>query len=76
MRPGALLGGDVSSSNSAIELTAAVAFTHGGVETKLVLPGLAQSNHSARCDPALIKAIPRGCVWFEEPPLGMASSFG
>jgi hypothetical protein len=33
------LGGDVSLSNSAIELTTAVAFKHRGVETKLVVPG-------------------------------------
>ena len=59
-----------------IELTVAVAFKRRGVETKLVLPGLAQPSHTARCDPALIKALPRGCAWFEEPPLGMASSFG
>jgi len=43
---GALLGGDVLSSaseaasDSAVELTAAVAFTRRGAETKLVLPGL------------------------------------
>ena len=31
---------------SAVELTAAVAFTRRGAETKLVLPGLAQQKHS------------------------------
>ena len=62
MRRRALLGRDVPSSASedprsdAIELTAAVAFKRRGVETKLVLPGLAQQKHSSRCDPALIKA--------------------
>jgi hypothetical protein len=66
VRRGVLLGGDVPSSasedpsGSAIELTAAVAFNRRGVETKLVLPGLAQQNHSSRCDPALLKAIARG----------------
>ena len=74
VRPGALLGGDVSSSHSAIELTAAVAFKRRGVETKLVLPGLSQSNHSARCDPALIRAIARGRAWFEELATGRARS--
>ena len=31
-----------------------------------MLPGLAQQNHSSRCDPALIKVIARGRAWFEE----------
>ena len=35
-------------SSGAIELTAAVAFKRRGVETKLMLPGLDQPNHSAR----------------------------
>jgi hypothetical protein len=76
----ALLDGDVPSSasadgcDSAIELTAAVAFTRRGAETKLVLPGLAQQNHSSRSDPALIKAIARGRAWFEELATGRARS--
>jgi hypothetical protein len=80
LRRGPLLGGDVPSctsdepSDSAVELTAAVAFTRRGAETKLVLPGLAQQNHSSRCDPALIKAIARGCAWFEELATGRARS--
>jgi DNA invertase Pin-like site-specific DNA recombinase len=82
MRPGALLGRgrDVPSpasedpSSSAIELTAAVAFKRRGVETKLMLPGLDQPNHSARRDPALIKAIARGRAWFDELATGRALS--
>jgi hypothetical protein len=80
LQRGALLGGDVPSSASAdgcdnaIELTAAVAFTQRGAETKLVLPGLAQQKHSSRCDPALIKAIARGRAWFEELATGRARS--
>src|SRR5437764_2178176 len=80
LQRGALLGGGVPSSASAdgsdnaIELTAAVAFTRRGGETKLVLPGLAQENHSSRCDPALIKAIARGRAWFEELATGRAPS--
>src|SRR5207248_10514565 len=72
LRRGPLLGGDVPScasdepSDSALELTAAVTFARRGAETKLVLPGLAQQNHSSRCDPALVKAIARGRAWFEE----------
>jgi hypothetical protein len=80
LRRGLLLGADVPScaseaaSDSAVELTAAVAFTRRGAETKLVLPGLAQQNHSSRCDPALLKAIARGCAWFEELATGRARS--
>jgi hypothetical protein len=81
LRCGPLLGrDDVPScasdepSDSAIELTAAVAFTRRGAETILVLPGLAQQNHSSRCDPALIKAIARGRAWFEELATGRARS--
>ena len=80
LRRGLLLGGDVPSSaseaasDSAVELTAAVAFKHRGIETRLVLPGLAQQDRSSRCDPALIKAIARGRAWFEELATGRARS--
>src|SRR5438132_4156374 len=80
LRRGLLLGGDVPSSaseaasDSAVELTAAVAFTRRGAETKLVLPGLAGQTYSSRCDPALIKAIARGRAWFEELATGRARS--
>ena len=75
MRRAPLLGGDVPSSASdiptdaATELTAAAGLRRRGLETKLVLPGLAQQNHS---DPALIKAIARGRAWFEELATGRA----
>ena len=80
LRRGALWGGGVpscasgESSDSAIELTAAVAFERRGVETKLVLPGLMQPKHSSKCDPVLIKAIARGRAWFEELAAGRARS--
>jgi hypothetical protein len=80
LRRDSLLGGDVPScasdepSDSALELTAAVAFTRRGAETKLVLQGLAQQTHNSRCDPALIKAIARGRAWFEELATGRARS--
>jgi hypothetical protein len=60
--------------DNAIELTAAVAFTRHGAETKLVLPGLPQQKHNSRCDPALIKAIARGRAWFEKLATGRARS--
>src|SRR5437762_1923991 len=71
LQRGALLGGDVPSSasadgcDSAIELTAAGAFTRRGAEAKLVLPGLAQQRHNSRCDSARSKAIARGRAWLE-----------
>src|SRR5213079_778433 len=80
LRRGLLLGEDVASSASkaasdrAVELTAAVAFKHRGIETRLVLPGLAQQDRSSRCDPALSKAIARGRAWFEELATGRARS--
>jgi site-specific DNA recombinase len=80
MRHGPLLSGNIPSSASqhqsdiAIEMRAAVAFKRRGTETKLVLPELAQQNHGARCDPALIKAIARGRAWFEELATGRARS--
>ena len=54
LRRGLLLGVDVPSSaseaasDSTVELTAAVAFKHRGIETRLVLPGLAQQQTAAR----------------------------
>jgi site-specific DNA recombinase len=80
IRPGALLGRNGPSpaledpSSGAIELTAAVAFKRRGVETKLVLPGLDQPNHSTRRAPALIKALARGRAWFDELATGRALS--
>jgi hypothetical protein len=53
---------------------AAAVFTRRGAETKLVLPGLAQQKQTAKCDPALIKAIARGRAWFEELATGRARS--
>ena len=60
--------------DSAVELTAAVAFKRRGAETKLVLPGLTPQTHRSTCDPALIKAIARGRAWFEELATGRARS--
>src|SRR5256885_16586580 len=61
-------------SDSAVELTAAAAFTRHGAETKLVLPGFPQQNRSSKLDPVLIKAIARGRAWFEELAIGRARS--
>jgi hypothetical protein len=40
----------------------------------VVLPGRAEPYHSAKCDPALIKAVARGHIWFEELATGRARS--
>jgi site-specific DNA recombinase len=80
VRGGAVLGGTVASSapdtasDALFELKAAIAFRRRGVATKLVLPGRAEPHHGAKCDPALIKAIARGCLWFEELATGRARS--
>jgi DNA invertase Pin-like site-specific DNA recombinase len=80
LRRGLLLVEDVPSCaseaarDSAVQLTAAAVFTRRGAETKLVLPGLAQQKQTAKCDPALIKAIARGRAWFEELATGRARS--
>jgi hypothetical protein len=60
-------------SDGAIELTAAVSIKRRGVGARLVLLD-AQHNHPARCDPALVKAIARGRVWFDELVSGRARS--
>jgi hypothetical protein len=71
-----LLGSSLSpasdlSSDRVIELSAAVTVKRRGVETRLVLPE-AHYNHTCRCNPALVKAIARGRVWFEELATGRA----
>ena len=42
----------------------------------VLLPGLSQPNQPSRCDPTLLKAISRGCAWFEELATGRARSLG
>jgi site-specific DNA recombinase len=77
---GALWGGAVSSpapeivNDASFELETAIAFRRRGVATKLVLSGRAEPHHRPKCDPALIKAIARGCLWFEELAAGRARS--
>ena len=76
VRRGIVLGGNAASgeSDGTIELPAAIELKQRGVETKLVLPGLAVQNHTSRCDPALIKALARGRAWFGELATGRARS--
>jgi DNA invertase Pin-like site-specific DNA recombinase len=73
----AVWGGAVpppTSSDASRELKTAVAFRRRGVETKLVLGNRAEPYHSTKCDPALIKAVTRGRLWFEELVAGRARS--
>jgi site-specific DNA recombinase len=80
VRRDALLGGGERSSGSGepsdgtVELKAAIDFKRRGIETKLVLPGLAEQNRGSRCDPALVKALARGRGWFDEFATGRARS--
>jgi site-specific DNA recombinase len=74
-RAGAVSGGAVpTSSDASVELKAAVAFRQRGVETKLVLPDGAEPCLSRKSDPALIKAVARGRLWFEALATGRARS--
>jgi hypothetical protein len=54
------------ATDALFEPKAAIAFRRRGVASKLVLVGRAEPYHSAKCDPALIEAIARGHLWFEE----------
>jgi site-specific DNA recombinase len=80
VRSGAVLGETIASpvpeiaTDALFELKAAIAFRRRGVASKLVLPGRAEPYHSPKCDPALIKAIARGHLWFEELATGRARS--
>ncbi len=78
VRRGIVIGGNAGAlgdqSDGTIELSAAIELKRRGVETKLVLPGLAEQNHGLRCDPALIKALARGHAWFGELATGRARS--
>ncbi len=77
VRRGIVLGGNAGASGESdgtIELPATIELKRRGVETKLVLPALAEQNHGSRCDPALIKAIARGRAWFGELATGRARS--
>src|SRR5438552_18909263 len=78
VRRGIVLGGNAGAlgdqSDDTVERPATIEFKQRGVETKLVLPGLAEQNHGSRCDPALIKALARGRAWFGELATGRARS--
>ena len=62
-------GADASSDDT-IQLSAPIAFRRRGVETKLVLPASIEMQKPARVDPALVKAVARGRLWFEQLATG------
>src|SRR5262249_15364661 len=77
VRHGAVLGGTAASptpTDASVELQAAITYRRRGVASKLVLLERAGPYHSAKCDPALIKAIARGRLWFEEVATGRVRS--
>jgi hypothetical protein len=78
VRRGIVLDGNAGAlrdqSDDTIELPATIEFKRRGVESKLVLPGLAEQSHGLRCDPVLIKALVRGRAWFGELATGRARS--
>src|SRR5439155_20434686 len=55
VRRGIVIGGNAGTlgdqGDYAVELPATIEFKRRGVETRLVLPGLAEQNHGSRCDP-------------------------
>jgi site-specific DNA recombinase len=63
-----------ASPNETILLSAPVAFRRRGVETKLVLPAAVDMQKAGPVDAALVKAIARGRLWFEQLAAGGAAS--
>ena len=63
-----------TSPNHTILLSAPVAFRRRGVETKLVLPSALDTQNAGRIDAALVKAVARGRIWFEQLAAGGAAS--
>src|SRR5439155_4628188 len=67
-------GADSQAESDTIVLSAPVEFRRRGVETKLMLPAVAEPTKPGRLDPALVKAIARGRLWFEELAAGQVAS--
>jgi DNA invertase Pin-like site-specific DNA recombinase len=61
-------------NDAAIQLLVPLQLRRRGVEIKLVIPGEAHRTQPARPDPALIKAVARGHLWFEDLVTGKAAS--
>ena len=63
-----------TSPDDMMLLSAPAAFRRRGVETKLVLPAAVQMDKPGRIDAALLKAVARARLWFEQLAAGEASS--
>jgi len=77
VRGGALISGAQHASDQdddAIRLVVSLQLRRRGVEMKLVIPGEVHRTQPARPDPALIKAVARGHLWFEDLATGRAAS--
>jgi site-specific DNA recombinase len=59
-----------ASQHDTILLSAPITFRRHGVETKLVLAPSFETQKPARIDAALIKAVARGRLWFEQLAAG------
>jgi len=57
-----------------IQLAVPLQLRRRGVEIKLVIPGEAHRSQPARPDPALIRAVARGHLWFQDLASGKAAS--
>ena len=61
-------------SGAAVRHVLPIQIRRRGVETRLVLPGHSLGSSSGRTDPALVKAVVRGRVWFEAIASGRVRS--
>ena len=57
-----------------ILLSAPMAFRRRGVETKLLLPALVEMQKPGRIDVAVVKAVARGWLWFQQIANGEVAS--
>jgi site-specific DNA recombinase len=57
-----------------IRLSAPIEFRRRGVETKLVLRAGGEMQKPGPVDPALVKAVARGGLWFEQLATGETAS--
>jgi hypothetical protein len=64
----------IAKEGEPIRLTVPLQLRRRGVEMKLVIPGEARHARPLRPDPALIKAVARGHLWFDDLATGRAAS--
>ena len=75
LRPAALVRGlNAGVEDERVQLEVPLQFRRRGVEMKLLIPSEAHRPQPQRPDPALIKALARGHLWFEDLATGRAAS--